>query len=222
MESEGMSRMRLWIIACFMVMPVGRALAQAPRPAEPGRWSIGLTVGDIRYHGGTREAPLEDGVIRFTPYRPSPLGLRGEFGGVGLRIGIGIEYAEPGLAGSGAPEQGEPASGTIVLERLLTTYTLTPSISFGLARLKGGGVLRPGFGLMLERWELPGEPARNRVGVLGTLTLELALFGSWVGSLTGSYGVTPSSPLTSDDLPDRYEPAALWRRGLTGAMAYRF
>ena len=215
--------MRPWILAGQLaVAPIAGALAQSAHPVETRRWSIGLTLGDIRYHGGTREAPLEEGVIRFTPYRPTPIGIRAELGGSGLRIGIGVEYAEPGLAGSGAPEAGGPAAGTIVLERLLTTYTVTPAISIGLGRLKGGGQLRSGAGILLERWELPGAPGRNRVGMAGTLALELGLFGSWVGSLTASYGVTPASPLTPDDLPERYEPAALWRRGLTGAVAYRF
>jgi len=215
--------MRSWILAgSLAVASAAEAPAQSPPPVDARRWSVGLTLGDIRYDGGTRDAPLEEGVIRFTPYRPTPIGIRAELGRRGLRVGIGIEYAEPGLAGSGAPEPGGPAAGTIVLERLLTTYTVTPTISFGLARLKGGGQLRPGLGILFERWELPGEPGRNRVGLLGTLALELALFGSWVGSLTGSYGVTPASPLTPDDLPERYEPAALWRRGLTGAVAYRF
>lgn len=215
--------MRPWILAAHLVVaPIAGALAQSAQPVEARRWSIGVTLGDIRYHGGTRDAPFEEGVIRFTPYRPSPIGIRAELGGTGLRVGIGIEYAEPGLAGSGAPESGGPAAGTIVLERLLTTYTLTPAISIGVAQLKGGGQLRPGLGVLLERWELPGAPSRNRVGMVGTLTVELGLVGSWVGSLTGSYGVTPASPLTPDDLPERYEPAALWRRGLTGAVAYRF
>jgi hypothetical protein len=215
--------MRLWILAGHLAAaPIAGALAQSAPPVETRRWSIGLTLGDIRYHGGTRDAPLDEGVIRFTPYRPAPIGVRAELGGSGLRVGIGIEYAEPGLAGSGASEPGGPAAGTIVLERLLTTYTVTPAISTGLARLKGGGQLRSGLGILLERWELPGEPGRNRVGVVGSLAVELGLFGSWVGSLTASYGVTPASPLTPDDLPERYEPAALWRRGLTGAVAYRF
>jgi hypothetical protein len=215
--------MRSWILAGHLaVAPIAGALAQSPQPAETRRWSVGLTLGDIRYHGGTRDAPLDEGVIRFTPYRPTPIGIRAELGDSGLRVGIGLEYAEPGLAGSGAPEPGGPATGTIVLERLLTTYTVTPTISFGLARLKGGGQLRSGLGILLERWELPGEPGRNRIGGVGTLALELGLVGSWVGSLTGSFGVTPASPLTPDDLPARYEPAALWRRGLTGAVVYRF
>jgi hypothetical protein len=215
--------MRPWILAGHLaVAPIAGALAQSAPPVETRRWSIGLTLGDLRYHGGTRDAPLEEGVIRFTPYRPTPLGVRAELGGGGLRFGIGVEYAERGLAGSGATEPGGPAAGTIVLERLLTTYTLTPAVSIGLARLKEGGQLRSGLGILLERWELPGEPGRNRIGVVGTLAVELGLFGSWIGSLAGSYGLTPASPLTPDDLPERYEPAALWRRGLTGAVAYRF
>jgi hypothetical protein len=215
--------MRWWMFAGWLVAgPVAGTSAQSPEPVNGRRWSIGLSIGDIHYRGGTKETPTEDGVIRFTPYRPSPVGLRAEFGGAGLRVGIGIEYAEPGLAGTGAPEPGQPATGTIVLERLLTTYTITPTFSFRLADLKGGGMIRPGLGVLLERWDLPGEPSRNRVGVLGLLTLELGLFGNWTGSATGSYGVTPSSPLTLLDLPDRYEPAALWRRGLTGAVSYRF
>lgn len=215
--------MRAWMVAGpLAVAPMAGALAQSAQPLEIRRWSIGLTLGDIRYHGGTRDAPLEEGVIRFTPYRPTPIGVRTELGGSGLRIGIGLEYAKPGLAGSGAADPGGPARGTIVLERLLTTYTVTPTVSIGLARLKGGGQLRPGVGVLLEHWELPGAPGRNRVGIIGTLALELGLFGSWVGSVAGSYGVTPASPLTPDDLPERYEPAALWRRGLTGAVAYRF
>lgn len=217
------SYMRVWILAGpLAVAPMAGALAQSAHPVETRRWSIGLTLGDIRYHGGTRDASLDEGVIRFTPYRPTPIGVRAEIGGSGLRVGIGLEYAEPGLAGSGAADPGGPAAGTIVLERLLTTYTVTPTVSIGFARPKGGGQLRSGVGILLERWELPGAPGRNRVGIIGTLALELGLFGSWVGSLAGSYGVTPASPLTADDLPERYKPAALWRRGLTGAVAYRF
>ena len=217
------ARMHWWLVAGWLgAASPGGALAQTPEPVKEGRWSVGFTFGDVRYRGGTKETPTEDGVLRFTPYRPAPVGLRGEFGGTGLRVGIGIEYAEPGLAGIGSPEPGQPATGTIVVEHLLKTYTITPTVSVGVTRFKGGGRLRAGLGALLERWELPGEPSRHRAGLVGLLTLELALFGSWSGSATASYGVTPTSPLTAEDLPDRYEPAALWRRGLTGGVSYRF
>lgn len=209
----------VWVLAC---VAVADGFAQVSGSAAPKRWTVGATIGAIRYWGGTSEEATDQGVIRFFPYRPTPVGVRVELATRSIRLGLALEYAEPGLGGTGSTEAGDTPGGTIVLENFLTTYALTPSVSVPLARLRGGALLLAGFGLLLERWKVPGEPDRDRAGFAGTIGLELPLFGSWVGSATGSLGLTPASPFEQDDLPAPYRPAPLWRRGLSGGIGYRF
>lgn len=194
--------------------------AAAPDTVNPKQWLIGASIGAIRYWGGTSVARGENGELAFSPYRPTPIGIRVEVQTSRFRFGISLEYAEPGLGASARDSAGVP-SGTIVLENFLTSYTLTPQAGVRIARLAGGAPILAGLGLLLERWDVPGEPSRHRVGVAGTLGLELHLFGDFVGAATATVGWTPSSPFRREELPPPYRPASLWRRGITATLSYR-
>ncbi len=235
-------RAALAAVLALVADTTGALRAQAA-PQAPARWGVGLSIGSLHFSGGTTEAHTEDGVLRFTPYRPMPIGIRGEFGGAGVRVGLALEYSEPGLAGIAAAGPGQPAGGTIVLEHYLTTVALGASITTRIASLAGGGdrederrvqgghgaggrergrgSVRSGVGLLLEHWEVPGETSRRRAAGFALLGVEVPLFGRWVGSWYGVAGVGPS-PFRGRELPAPYRPAALWRRGLTGGVAYRF
>jgi hypothetical protein len=207
-----------WVL-CSLLFAVS-AHAQQP-DGPPKRWSVGMAAGALHYSGGTSEEIDPDGAVRFYPYRPSPLGLVVEYGPSRLRVGLQLLYSEPGLAGTGTDQSDPGGAVTLVVENALKTYTIMPTVSVDLVRMHSGARLRPGLGLLLERWEIPLEPARNRVGGVGLLTLEVPLFGGFVASATGTFGVTPASPFKAEELPSPYRPTALWRRGITAVVSYR-
>ena len=128
---------------------------------------------------------------------------------LGASLAAGTDLSDPG---------GEV---TLVVENALKTYTIMPTVSLDLVRMHSGGRLRSGLGLLLERWEIPFEPGRNRVGGVGLLSLEVPLFGGFVASATGTFGVTPASPFKAEELPSPYRPTALWRRGIAAVLSYR-
>ncbi|MEP6688314.1 MAG: hypothetical protein ABJC36_08190 [Gemmatimonadales bacterium] len=177
----------------------------------PAQWGIATGVRAPRFTGGAVE-PATGRSLR--PYRPTMWEI--ELDRTGRRVGVGLRlnYASSSLA-----FEGEDALTAV--KDALEIYGIDPELSVRVSRFGADGVLRLYAGPLVEVWKLPDVGSHLRVGIGGSVGLEVPLGGRWVGSARVGGAVTPSSPFTQKDLDSALEPRALWRREASAALRYR-
>ncbi len=194
------------------------ALCALLSPAPLGaQWRLGLELGVEQVGRFIRATPTEaeagpDG----RPTQGWPLALRLERGGVGFRLGLTVARITPGLELFGSEL-------TVAIRPGFEVLTLAPEVSGRLARLRGGGQLRAGLALPLERWAFPtyADPARWRAGASMAMSAEFPLTGRLAGRIAASLGTVFQNPLKDTDVTEGYETTALWRRSLWIGVQWR-
>lgn len=191
-----------------VVAAVGLAAAPAPASAQ---WTASAGLRAARFSGGAEE-PATGRSLR--PYRPTlfEAGLayaRGKFG-----VGLRLHYASSSLALEGA-------DAVAAVKGALEVYGATPELSARISGLGPQGVLRVSIGPIFEIWKLPDAGSRARVGVAGSVGLDVRFGGKWSGSARLGAAVTPASPFDEEDLDPSLERRALWRREVSAGLSYR-
>ena len=206
-----------------LLLHSGLAAQQAAAPL-PGRWAVGLSIGTFSFTGASR-GPETGEEVSFTPYRPMMLGLSLARGGNRLRVALSARYGESALAIRGLPvSDGDDVTSGVMLvaENAYHLGSFGLNASTRMLRLRGGPVLRPSIGVMLERWTAPGTPVRTIPGAQTGLSAEVALTGAFVAAVEGEFGFTPGSPFRRQELPQEFRPRSTWRRSLAAAVYWRF
>ena len=177
-----------------------------------GQWSAAIQISSDRFWGGSTDNTEEH--RSFRPYRPTTfsaaLQRRGRRIGLGLRLG----YSQAALGLEGA-------AAAVVANDVFAIYSVAPEMSYRVATLRSGNAVLVQGGPLLEIWNIVDEGARARVGAHGGIALLVPLGGRTSLMLSGRLAVVPS-PFEDGELLDEYELQTLWRRGLAGALEYRF
>jgi hypothetical protein len=176
------------------------------------QWSAAIQISSDRFWGGSTDNTAEH--RSFLPYRPTTFSAavhrRGSKIGLGLRLG----YSEASLGLEGA-------GGLVVAKGVFSIYSVAPDVSYRVARVGAGNSLWLVGGPLLEMWNIIDEGTRARLGAHGGLALVVPLGSRISAMLSGGLAVVPS-PFDDGELHEEFELRTLWRRGLAGALEYRF
>jgi hypothetical protein len=104
---------------------------------------------------------------------------------------------------------------------VFSIYSVAPDVSYRVARVGAGNSLWLVGGPLLEMWNIIDEGTRARLGAHGGLALVVPLGSRISAMLSGGLAVVPS-PFDDGELLEEFELRTLWRRGLAGALEYRF
>jgi hypothetical protein len=115
----------------------------------------------------------------------------------------------------------EGGEAVAAIKDAIGVYGIAPEISYRVSRLGPEGVIRAFAGPLIEVWKLPDIGSHWRVGLAGSLGLDVPLGGRWSGAARLGAAVTPSSPFGREDLEPPLEPRALWRREVSATLQYR-
>lgn len=192
----------VWLLALLAVAPGFEANAQ---------WSVSAGVRSPRFSGAAAD-PASDRSLR--PYRPTMLEIGVEARGRRFGGSVHLNYASSSLALEGN-------DAVAAIKDAISVYGLAPEVSLRLSRLGSGAQVRLFAGPLVEVWKLPDVGSHWRVGVAGSVGLEVPLGDRWSGSARAGGAVTPASPFRRQDLQEPLEPRALWRREVAAALQYR-
>jgi hypothetical protein len=174
------------------------ALVSTPAAAQ---WTVAAGVRAPRFSGGAVE-PATGRWLR--PYRPTVWEVGLDRAGARVGVGVRAHYASSSLA-----LEGDDAVAAV--KDAISVYGIDPELSVRIGRLGPSGTVRLFAGPLCEVWKLPDAGSRVRLGLAGSLGLEVQLGGRWAGSARIGAAVTPS-PFEKDDLGESFEPRTLWRR----------
>lgn len=211
--------MRVSAISAILVLLGLGTAAQAQTTASPeGGFRIALSIGTSSYTGAAGSVETVRDLV-FVPYRPTLYGVQ-----VGLgrrvRIELGAQYGEPGLAIRGDPDL-EPADGFLVVaQNVYTLVTVQGGASVRLLQLRGGPVLRGAGAIGLEHWSSSQFRTRTLLAGQASLRLEIALTGRLDARIEAGLGVS-GSPFHAEELPEGFEPRNAVRRMLSAGLSWK-
>lgn len=213
---------KAWIAFFVLAVPATGVAQTAPR-SRPGRFFIGISIGTSTFSSAAKGTGDNGEELRFTPYRPTMLGLRAGYGGEALRLEASAATGEPGLAIGGADLTALLGGNDvlIVAENAYRIRALSAGASVFLFRLRGGPRLRGVAAATMERWTSPDTPARTVAGGEAGLAMEVSLTGSLFARAEAMLGVTPASPFREEDLPGGFRQRAPWRKSLGVGVHWR-
>lgn len=176
------------------------------------QWGIAAGIRAPRFSGGAEETGTGRSL---RPYRPTMWEVALERTGHRAGVGLRLNYASSSLALEG-PE------ALAAVKDALEVFGIDPEVSLRLRRLGAGALLRLYAGPLLEVWRFPDTPSEWRLGVAGSLGLEVPFDGRWSGTVRVGGAVLPTSPFTEENLDPAFEPRALWRREASASVHYRW
>lgn len=198
--------MKLYACAILPVMLLAAGVRSAP-----AQWTVSAGLRAPRFTGGAEDVGTRRSL---RPYRPTQIeiavGRRVGRVGVGLRV----SHASSSLALEGS-------DGLAAVKDALSYYGIQPELTVPVARVGPEAQLHLYGAPLIEVWKLPDAGSRTRVGIAAGAGLDMNLGGRWRGVLRAGGAVTPRSPFTRDDLEPSLEPRTLWRREVSGALAFR-
>lgn len=149
----------------------------------------------------------------FRPYRPLLVTLRPEWTLGRIRVAVGITYGTPDLAEDGGPL-------AVVLHDMSRLLELSPEVSYRLARLPSGSVIRVHAGPLISIWNLRSdEGARTRAGGQVAISTEFPLISRLHGEIRLS-GAATSGLFRQSDLPPEFEVQGVRRVGIGLGLRY--
>jgi len=174
------------------------------------QWAASVDVSAARFWGGSREV---DGDRSFRPYRPTIVGLGLERQGHGITVAVRGYYASASLGLEGT-------DGVAAVKNALDLHGVSMELSRAVTTLGESAPLVIYGGPVIEVWDLADQSSRTRVGLTGSIGLQVALGERFSGVIKAGAAVT-ASPFSANDLDQGFEPRALWRRELSGRLRYR-
>ncbi len=197
----------------MIVLGAAAVLAAIPHRAAGAQnaWRIAIELAETRYHGvGTDTS--SDSLGAFRPYRPGAFGVGLERGGTGARFGLMIRFSSTRLA------LGDRGLVLVAEDSPVSLIELRPVVSLPLLRI-GGGALRAEFAPLIDRWHLPGEASRLRLGGEVGAALEAPLGRR--ATLLVRAGLAFSGSLFNDeDLLDGFVRRHATRRLLAAGLTF--
>jgi hypothetical protein len=191
----------LVLAVLVLVAPVSPAAAQ---------WSLSAGVRSPRYAGGAVE-PASGRSLG--PYRPTMWEVGVDRASGRMSLGLRFRYAPSSLA-----LEGEEA--VAVVKDAMSVYGVDAEVSFRVAALGPGAIVRLFAGPVLDIWKLPDIGTHLRPGASVSVGLEASLGGRW-SAVARAGGAVTGSPFDAEDLDQGLEPRALWRREVSGVLRYR-
>ena len=181
-----------------------------------GQWRLGVEVGASRFSGASLDTDGEH--TSFRPYRPTTFGLGLERQSGRYAIGLQVHYAEASLALEG-PEV------VVSSEGAFTIVSISPEIALRIASIGPDNQLRLHAGPLLELWDIVDLDSRTRVGVQGSVSLDVPLGQRFAGAVLAGAAVTPS-PYEEGELDlgagaPSYQLRTMWRRSFGVGLRYR-
>ena len=207
------------VFAFLPLFLLGTATARGQAAAAPGAgFRIGLSIGTSTFTGAAGSVEPDQDLV-FVPYRPTLYGIQAGFGRR-VRIELGAQYGQPGLAIRGDPDL-EPAEGFLVVaQSVYTLVSLHGGASIRLLRLRGGPVIRGASAIGVERWTSSEYRARTLIAMQGSLLVEIGLTGGLDARIDAGLGVS-GSPFHAAELPEGFTPKAAVRRNLSVSVAWK-
>ena len=181
-----------------------------------GQWRLGLEAGAARFWGGSLDTGGEH--TSFRPYRPTTFGIRLERQAGRSGFGLQVNYFEAGLALEG-PDV------VISSDGVFKTFSIAPEASIHVTTLGSGNSVRLQAGPLLEIWDIIDRDTRTRLGVHGSVSLDVPLGNRFSGVVLAGAAITPS-PYGEGELNlgegfPTYERRTLWRRSFGLGLKYR-
>lgn len=191
-------------------------LSTAPCTAR-AQWQVGAGIaiqsfGEWVVASPDRPGDGPDG----RPTTTWPVVVEVHHGGAGGRFGLAASRSRPGL-------EFYDADLRVALRPGFQVLSLVPTLSMPLVGLASGGAVRVGVGAPIERWTTVGsaEPPRWRIGVEGTLSMELPITARLAARVSTTVGTLLSHPLRATDSLEDYLPTNTWRRSLSLGVMVR-
>lgn len=198
------------------ILVVLTTLSAAGVSPLPGQWRVGLEVGAARFWGGSVDTGGEG--TSFRPYRPTTFGVALERQAGRYAFALEVHYFEAGLALEG-PEV------VIASDGAFTSVSVSPEAALQVTTLGSTSQLWIHAGPVLEIWDVIDNDSRTRLGLQGSVSLDVPLGSRFSGVLKAGGAVSPS-PYKEGELDlgagaPTYERRALWRRSFGLAVKYR-
>ncbi len=184
-------------------------LLAAASPEAAAQWAVSADVTSARFWGGSVEA---DGNRAFRPYRPTILGLGLERAGKTMGGDLRGYHASASLALEGP-------DAVVAVNAALSLYGVAAELSARIASLGNGGRVIIYGGPLVEVWRLAGESSNTVAGFTASIAVQVPLGGRFSGLIKAGAAVT-ASPFSTSDLDAGFNPAALWRREVSGRLRY--
>ena len=191
-------------------------LSVSTRPAA-AQWGAGVEVAAYRFWGGAKaiEADPDQGSVSLPrPYRPTIVGLRLERERGPWAAGVEFYHGGVSIAL-------EDAVDVLVFKDQGSVWGAAPEIQRRTIRLDGGSALWLGLGPTLELWHLAPQN-RVRLGVHAALAAVVPLGAHFDGIVRAAGAVTPNSIFLAQEIGPPLHRVAMWRRGVSGGVMYRF
>src|SRR4051794_9276819 len=129
------------------------------------QWRIGAEVGAARFWGGSLDSGTQTSI---RPYRPTTFGAGVEHQSGRYALGLQVQYADASLGLEGP-------DATVSAPDAFTIVSVSPEVAVRVATLGPGDQLRLHAGPLIEHWDLVDQDSRTRVGVQGSVSLDLPL-----------------------------------------------
>ena len=176
---------------------------------------IGLSVDAHQFTVGgvSRDTSAANSGESFKPFRPILVAVRPEWSFGRVRVGLGIAYGTPDIA-----DDGDPLA--VVLHNTAKVLEFAPEVSYRLAELPRGLIVRIHGGPLIDSWKLDGEDAaRTRAGGLVALSTEFPVFAKLHGVVRLS-GALTAGLFERSDLPPEFRLQAMRRLGIGLGLRY--
>ena len=191
------------LLFCVVAVP-GRVAGQFGLSVDAHQFAVG---------GVSRDTSAGNSGESFKPFRPILVAVRPEWSFGRIRLELGIAYGTPDIA-----DDGDPLA--VVLHNTAKVLELAPEVSYRLAQLPRGLVVRIHTGPLIDTWKLDGdEAARTRAGGLVALSTEFPVTAKLHGVVRFS-GALTAGLFERSDLPPEFQLRAMRRLGIGLGLRY--
>lgn len=192
---------------------VGCTLVGVPRVAT-AQWQVGLDLAWTSFGDAASDTSAGSSGAVFHPGAGGTVGVRIEHQWSRFGLAISAHRMKPTVA--------EESDVVIVAAKHQLRFTeIAPAVTVRIARLAAGASLHVQAGPVVDIWEPQGLSARSEVGVATGLTVLFPLTGRLSGAVRAMLAHS-GSPFEGDDLPDRFEPHAMWRHAVSIGLQMGF
>jgi hypothetical protein len=180
-----------------------------------GQWRLGVEVGAARFWGGSLDTGGDN--TSFRPYRPTTFGVGIERQAGRYAFGLQLHYFQAGLALEG-PDV------VISAEGAFKAFSISPEAALHLTTLGTRNEVRVHAGPVVEVWDIVDRGTRTRVGIQGSVSVDVPLGERFSGAVSAGAAIGPS-PYDNGDLDlgggaPTYDLRALWRRSFALGLRY--
>ena len=171
------------------------------------QWQAGLELTAMFFGAAASDTSMAGTGIVFRPGAAAPVGVRLERQWSRFGLAVSIRRMHPPIAE-------ESNELTVAAKNQMRFTEIAPALTMRIARLAAGASFHVQAGPVVDIWEPQGLSERSELGVATGLTLAFPLTGRLSGAVRAVLAHS-GSPFESADLPDRFEPHAMWRHAVS-------